>query len=77
MKQVKVYGTGCKSCATTAEIIEQVARELALDVEVEKVTDLEQIMQAGIINTPGVTINGEVKHSGSVPSVGLVQEMLI
>ena len=76
MKQISVYGSGCKNCVTTAERFEQVAKELGIEVEVIKVTDLEAIMTAGVMSTPGVGVDGEVKHSGSVPSVEQVKAML-
>ena len=76
MKIIQVYGSGCKTCAVTAERIAEVAQELGQQVSIEKVTSLEAIMKTGIMNTPGVTINGELKHTGSVPSVDLVRDLL-
>lgn len=76
MKHIQVYGSGCNNCKVTAERILEAAKELALEVQVEKVTDLETIMKAGIMSTPGVGIDGVVKHTGSVPSVDLIREML-
>jgi len=76
MKKVQVYGSGCKNCTVTAERIEQVAKELNLEVQVNKVTNLEEIMAAGIISTPGVQIDGVVKHTGSVPSIEQIHALL-
>ncbi|MGR5118962.1 thioredoxin family protein [Vibrio astriarenae] len=76
MKTIQVYGSGCKNCTVTAERIAQVAQELGQQVTVEKVNSLEAIMEAGIMSTPGVMIDGEIKHTGSVPSVDLVRELL-
>ncbi|MDF2155374.1 thioredoxin family protein [Vibrio sp. CAU 1672] len=76
MKTIQVYGSGCKNCVVTAERIADIARELGQQVRIEKVTSLEAIMKAGIISTPGVGINGEIKHTGSVPSVDLVRKLL-
>ena len=76
MKSIQVYGSGCKNCIVTAERIAEVAQELGQKISIEKVTSLEAIMKAGIISTPGVAINGELKHTGSVPSVDLVRDLL-
>lgn len=76
MKSIQVYGSGCKNCIVTAERIAEVAHELGQQVSIEKVTSLEAIMKAGIMSTPGVAINGELKHTGSVPSVDLVRDLL-
>ncbi|GAK87572.1 thiol-disulfide isomerase and thioredoxins [Vibrio ponticus] len=76
MKTVQVFGSGCKNCKVTAERFTEVALELGLAINVEKVTSLELIMQAGVMSTPGVAIDGMVKHSGSVPSLDLVHQLL-
>ncbi|GAD80130.1 thioredoxin family protein [Vibrio ezurae] len=76
MKNIKVYGSGCRNCVTTAERLSQVAQELAQEVKIDKVTDLEAIMTAGVLSTPGIEIDGVVKHTGSVPSIELVRELL-
>ena len=76
MKSIQVYGSGCKNCIVTAERIADVAQELGQQISIEKVTSLEAIMKAGIMSTPGVAINGELKHTGSVPSVDLVRDLL-
>ena len=67
MKSVKVLGSGCRNCEITAKAIAQAAKEAGVDIELEKVTDLAQIMSFGILSTPGVVIDGKVVHSGSVP----------
>lgn len=76
MKNIQVYGTGCKGCTVTAERIEQVAKELELNITIEKVTSLEEIMQAGVLSTPGIGIDGTLKHTGSVPSVDQIRTLL-
>ena len=67
MKDIKVLGSGCRNCNTTAELINDVAREKGLDVSVEKVEDIGQIMAYGVMSTPGVVIDGEVVHAGGIP----------
>ena len=76
MKVVQVYGSGCKNCTITAQRIEQVANDLGQQVDVQKVTNLQAIMEAGIVSTPGISIDGVVRYTGSVPSVEKVRELL-
>ncbi len=76
MKEVYVYGSGCKNCAVTAERICVLGKALGLDINVSKVTDLEQIMNAGVVSTPAVAIDGVLVHSGSVPSEDIVKSFL-
>ncbi|MEZ9903672.1 thioredoxin family protein [Vibrio breoganii] len=75
MKHIQVYGTGCKGCTVTADRIEQVAQELGQNITLEKVTSLEDIMQAGVLSTPGIGIDGVIKHTGSVPSVEQIRDL--
>ncbi|WP_294947494.1 thioredoxin family protein [Sulfurivirga sp.] len=67
MKEIKVLGSGCANCQTTARLIEEVARELGVEVNIEKVEDIAQIMSYGVMSTPGVVIDGKVVHAGGVP----------
>ncbi len=67
MKHVKVYGPGCKRCEATAEMVKAAAAKLGLDVEVEKVTDPRAIVEAGVMSTPGVAIDGRLVHAGGLP----------
>ncbi len=68
MKEFKVLGSGCKNCVNTAQMIEDAAAELNIEVSVEKVTDPEAIMNYGVMSTPGVVLNEEVVHAGGVPT---------
>jgi small redox-active disulfide protein 2 len=67
MKNVKVLGTGCTNCKTTLKLVEEVAREKGVDIQLEKVEDLQQIMSFGVMSTPGVVIDGKVVHAGGIP----------
>ncbi|NAW67978.1 thioredoxin family protein [Vibrio sp. V27_P1S3P104] len=72
MKAFKVLGSGCANCVNTAKLIEKVAAEQGIDVSVEKVTDLETIMNYGVMSTPGVVMDEEVVHAGGVPTPELI-----
>ncbi len=65
--KVRILGAGCTKCRTLDERIRQVIAKHQLDVEVEKVTDLQEIMRYGILLTPGLVIDGVVRSSGSIP----------
>jgi len=67
MKNIKVLGSGCANCQTTAKLIEEAARELGVAIELEKVEDIGQIMSYGVMSTPGVVIDDKVVHAGGVP----------
>ncbi|MBC7146127.1 MAG: thioredoxin family protein [Thioclava marina] len=67
MKTVKVYGPGCKRCETTAEMVKQAAATLGIDVEVEKVSDPKAIALAGVMSTPGISVDGKLVHAGGLP----------
>lgn len=67
MKNVKVLGSGCANCKTTFRLIEDVAQEIGVAVEMEKVEDMQKIVGFGVMSTPGVVIDGKVVHSGGIP----------
>lgn len=67
MKQIKVLGTGCANCQTTAKLIEAVAQEKGVAIALEKVEDLQEILRYGVMSTPGVVVDGKVVHAGGVP----------
>jgi small redox-active disulfide protein 2 len=67
MKNIKVLGSGCKNCETTAKLIAIAAEQAGVEIELEKITDMAQIMGYGVISTPGVVVDGEVVHAGGLP----------
>jgi small redox-active disulfide protein 2 len=67
MKHIKVLGSGCKNCETTAKLISIAAEQAGVEIELEKVTDMAQIMSYGVISTPGVVVDGKVVHAGGLP----------
>ncbi len=64
--QIKVYGTGCSKCKALYENVQTALDVAGIDVEIEKVTDLQSIAQSGILMTPALEINGKVVASGRV-----------
>jgi small redox-active disulfide protein 2 len=68
MRHIKVLGTGCANCRNTLALVQAVANDLAVAVELEKVEDLQQFVTYGVMRTPAVVIDGHVVHAGGVPS---------
>ena len=67
MKNVKVYGPGCKRCDATEDMVKQAASRLGMEVEIEKITDPKSIAMAGVISTPGVAVDDTLVHTGGLP----------
>ena len=67
MKQIKVLGSGCRNCEITANVIAQAAKDAGVAIEIEKVTDIAEIMAYGVMSTPGVVVDGKVVHAGGLP----------
>ncbi|MGQ9686697.1 MAG: thioredoxin family protein [Thiobacillaceae bacterium] len=67
MHEIKVLGSGCRNCETTAKLIEEVAAAKGVAITLEKVTDMAAILSYGVMSTPGVVVDGKVVHAGGVP----------
>ena len=65
--KVQILGTGCAKCKTLEQKVHSLNDTHALNLEIEKVTDLQEIMKYGIMTTPGLVIDGVVKSSGTIP----------
>ena len=76
MKDIKVLGSGCKTCQLTAELIRTEAERLGVDIRLDKVTDYAAIAGYGIASTPGVVVDGKVVHAGGLPQVANVATWL-
>jgi len=76
MKKIQILGTGCPKCKKLAENAEAAAKELELEFEVEKVTDIKEIMKFGVMMTPALAIDGQVRTVGKVPSAEEIKKML-
>ena len=76
MTRIQVLGPGCARCKVLYEHADQAARELGLDYEIEKVTDIGSIIGHGVMATPGLVVNGELKLAGRVPSVEQLKAIL-
>ena len=77
MKKLQILGTGCPKCKKLAEQTEAAAKALGIDYELEKVTDINQIMSFGVVMTPALAVDGEVKLVGKVPGVDELKAVLV
>lgn len=71
-----IYGSGCAKCKQLTANAEQAAQALGLDFEVEKVTETSDIVDAGIMRTPALAIDGEIAVEGKVASAGELEKLL-
>jgi len=69
MVRIQILGTGCPKCGKLAENAEAAAVALGIDYEIEKVSDINEIMKFGVMMTPALAVNGDVRVVGRVPSV--------
>ena len=74
--KIQILGTGCAKCNALTMATEKAAQMLGLTYQLEKVTDLKQIMAFGVMTTPALAVDGKVKVSGKVPSVDELKAML-
>lgn len=76
MRKVKVLGTGCPKCNQLAASVEKIARESNIAIELVKVTDINDILNYGVMMTPALVVDGEVKVTGKVPGDDELRSML-
>ncbi|AZQ68376.1 thioredoxin family protein [Silicimonas algicola] len=76
MKTVKVYGPGCARCATTEKMVKEAAAKLGVAVDVEKVTDARSIAMAGVMSTPGISVDGKLVHAGGLPDAAKLESWI-
>ena len=76
MKKLQILGTGCPKCKKLAENAEAAAKALGVEYELEKVTDINEIMKFGVMMTPALAVDGEVKVVGKVPDAEAIKDML-
>ena len=76
MLVVKVLGTGCPKCKKLEELARSAVAEMAVEADVQKVTDIASIMDYNVLATPGLVINETVVSSGRLPSVAEISTWL-
>ena len=76
MKTIQILGTGCPKCLKLTENAKAAAELLAIEYEIEKVTDINEIVKFGVMVTPALAVDGEVKSAGKVLSTEECQNLL-
>ncbi|MEW9123341.1 MAG: thioredoxin family protein [Thermotaleaceae bacterium] len=74
--QIQVLGSGCKNCKTVEANVKEALQALNMEAEIEKVTDFSEILNLGVMKTPGLIVNGEIKASGRIPSTEEIKVFL-
>ena len=75
--EIKVLGPGCANCHKMEEMAKTAVKGLGIDAQVMKITDIGDIARHGILSTPGLVVNGKIKHSGKpLPSLEKVKELI-
>jgi small redox-active disulfide protein 2 len=73
---IQILGTGCAKCQQLTENAKTAARELGIEFELEKITDILKIIEYGVMATPALAVNGKVKLVGKVASPAEIRELL-
>ena len=76
MKTLQILGSGCANCARLAGNTEAAARQLGMEFTIEKVTDMQAIVRAGVMKTPALVVDGKVRLFGRVPDVAELKTIL-
>ena len=76
MKKLQILGTGCPKCKLLAEKTEAVAKELGIEYEIEKITDINAIMKLGVMITPALAVDGVIKVTGKVPKDEEIKKLI-
>lgn len=74
--RIQILGTGCANCKRLLENTVTAAGQLGITPEVEKVEDIREIVKFGVMSTPALVVDGQVKMAGRVPSVEDIKAML-
>lgn len=76
MKKLQILGTGCAKCRMLTDHAEQAAKELGLEYTLEKVTDINDIIAFGVMATPALVVDGEIRVAGRVPTAEAIKPLL-
>jgi len=74
--KIEVLGSGCAKCMSVEKNVKKALAELAVQAEVEKVTDIQQIIQRGVMSTPALVIDGKVVFQGKNPTVDQLKQFI-
>jgi small redox-active disulfide protein 2 len=75
--KIEVLGTGCPKCMSVEQNLKKALTELSVQAEVEKVTDIQRIIQRGVMSTPALVIDGKLVLQGKSPSVEQLKQLIL
>lgn len=76
INNIQVLGSGCPTCKKLFELVKEAVGQLHLDIEVEYISDIQKIIELGVMSSPVLTINGQVILTGQLPSLERVKEII-
>ena len=76
INSIQVLGSGCPTCKKLFELTQEAAGQLNLGIEVEYITDIQKIIELGVMSSPVLTINGKVALVGQLPSLDKLKEVI-
>jgi small redox-active disulfide protein 2 len=76
MAVIEIFGKGCTKCELLTERAVEAAKNLGMETEIVKVKDMAQIVSRGVMTTPALALDGQLKVQGHVPSVKAIEELL-
>lgn len=76
MKKIEILGTGCPKCKKLYELTNLAVGQLGIAAEVVKVEDINEIIKRGVLMTPGLVVDGEVKLVGKLPTVEEIRKLI-
>lgn len=74
--KIEIVGPGCGRCIATEKNVKEAVKQLGIQAEITKVTDVAEFAKKGVMFTPGVIVDGQVKISGKIPAVDEIKEVL-
>lgn len=74
--KIEILGSGCPKCKKVAELTEQAVKESGVEAEIVKITNIKEIADRGVMFTPALAINGEVKSAGKIPTIEEIKNWL-
>jgi small redox-active disulfide protein 2 len=74
--RIEILGTGCAKCKLLTERAEEAAKAVGRPYEIVKITEIQEILAAGVSSTPALRVDGKITVQGRVPTVSSLQELL-
>jgi len=74
--KIEILGTGCPKCKKLTELSKDVVEELGISVEIDKITDINKIIEYGVMVTPALVVDGDVRVAGRIPSKQEITEWI-